>query len=197
MEDEICRRFPNYECDGTFCWAQSDPENTKVAHGLNTDRRMRRGDLLSLNVFPMIMGYYHLLERSLVFGPISPDIQKYFEIQVEVHHAGIAALKPGVRLGDIDDEIINPIYEQHELLRNRTFGTGHSFSIMGYWYGRDELGEIRPYNDYVLQPNMIMSMKLMISVDGVGGFKHADMFLITENGNEPLTRFRNDVIVID
>ena len=197
MEEEICRRFPGHECDGTFCWAQSGPENTKVAHGLNTDRQIHSGDLLSLNVFPMILGYYHLLERSLVFGPISAEVQKYFEIQVEVHHAGIAALKPGVRLGDIDDAIINPIYEQHGLLENRTFGTGHSFGIMGYWYGRDELGEIRPYNDYVLQPNMVMSMEPMISVDGIGGFKHADMFLITENGNEPLTRFRNDVIVID
>jgi len=118
-------------------------------------------------------------------------------VVVEVHHAGIAALKPGVRLGGIDDAIINPICEQHGLLENRTFGTGHSFGIMGYWYGRDELGEIRPYNDYVLQPNMVMSMEPMISVDGIGGFKHADMFLITENGNEPLTRFRNDVIVID
>ena len=44
---------------------------------------------------------------------------------------------------------------------------------------------------------MVMSMEPMISVDGIGGFKHADMFLITEKGNEPLTRFRNDVIVID
>ena len=88
------------------------------------------------------------------------------------------------------------IRDRHGLLENRTFGTGHSFGIMGDWYGRDELGEIRPYNAYVLQPNMVMSMEPMISVDGIGGFKHADMFLITENGNEPLTRFRNDVIVI-
>ena len=43
---------------------------------------------------------------------------------------------------------------------------------------------------------MVMSMEPMISIDGIGGFKHADMFLITENGNEPLTRFRNDMIVI-
>ena len=196
MEEEICHRFPGEECDGSFCWAQSGTENTKVAHALNTDRQMQRGDLLSLNVFPMILGYYHLLERSLVFGPISDKVQKYFDIQVEVHHAGIEALKPGVRLGDIDDAVINPIYEKYGLLENRTFGTGHSFGIMGYWYGRDELGEIRPYNDYLLRPGMVMSMEPMIALDGVGGFKHADMLLITEDGNERLTRFRNDVIVI-
>ncbi|MEE2804735.1 MAG: aminopeptidase P family protein [Pseudomonadota bacterium] len=196
MEEEICRRFPSYECDGTFCWAQSGPEHTKIAHALNTDRQIQKGDLLSLNVFPMILGYYHLLERSLVFGPISDEVRKFFEIQVEVHQAGIESLQPGVRLGDIDDTVINPIYKHYGLVKHRTFGTGHSFGIMGYWYGRDELGEIRPYNDYVLQPNMVMSMEPMIAVDGIGGFKHADMFLITENGNERLTIFPNDVIVI-
>ena len=196
MEEEICRRFSGYECDGTFCWAQSGPEHTKVAHALNTDRKISDGDLLSLNVFPMIMGYYHLLERTLVFGSISDKVKELFEIQVEVHHAGIEALRPGVRLGDIDDAAIDPIYEKYNLRGNRTFGTGHSFGIMGYWYGRDELGEIRPYNDYILQPNMVMSIEPMMALDGFGGFKHADMFLITNEGSERLTRFRNDVIVI-
>ena len=196
MEEEICRRFPGYECDGTFCWAQSGSEHTKVAHALNTDRKISDGDLLSLNVFPMIMGYYHLLERTLVFGSISDKVKELFEIQVEVHHAGIEALRPGVRLGDIDDAAIDPIYEKYNLRGNRTFGTGHSFGIMGYWYGRDELGEIRPYNDYILQPNMVMSIEPMMALDGFGGFKHADMFLITNEGSERLTRFRNDVIVI-
>ena len=196
MEEEICRRFPDEECDGTFCWAQSGAEHTKVAHALNTPRPIQRGDLLSLNVFPMILGYYHLLERSLVFGSMSDEVRKYFDIQVEVHQAGIEALKPGARLGDIDDAVITPIYEKHGLLENRTFGTGHSFGIMGYWYGRDELGEIRPYNDYVLQPGIVMSMEPMIALDGVGGFKHADMLLITADGNERLTCFRNDVIAI-
>ncbi|GIT54266.1 MAG: hypothetical protein Ct9H300mP16_14260 [Pseudomonadota bacterium] len=47
---------------------------------------------------------------------------------------------------------------------------------MGYWYGRDELGEIPgPHNDYVLEPGIVMSMEPMIALDGVGGFKHADM----------------------
>ena len=196
MEEEICRRFPGYECDGTFCWAQSGSEHTKVAHALNTDRKISDGDLLSLNVFPMIMGYYHLLERTLVFGSISDKVKELFEIQVEVHHAGIEALRPGVRLGDIDDAAIDPIYEKYNLRGNRTFGTGHSFGNMGYWYGRDELGEIRPYNDYILQPNMVMSIEPMMALDGFGGFKHADMFLITNEGSERLTRFRNDVIVI-
>ncbi|NKB77370.1 MAG: M24 family metallopeptidase [Gammaproteobacteria bacterium] len=197
MESEICRRFPDEECDGTFAWFQSGPVNTAGAHALNTTRKLQRGDVLSLNCFPIIVGYYHLLERTLVLGPMSDDVRKYFEIEVEVHHSGISALKPGIRLGDIDEEYINPIYRKHGLLENRTFGTGHSFGIMHYWYGRDEIGEIRPYNDTILEPGMVMSIEPMIAIDGGGGFKHADMFIVKEDGVEQLTNFDNGVIVID
>jgi creatinase len=197
MESEICERFPDEECDGTFAWFQSGPVNTADAHALNTTRKLQQGDVLSLNCFPIIVGYYHLLERTLVLGPMSDEVRKYFEIEVEVHHSGISALKPGVRLGDIDDQFINPIYRKHGLLDARTFGTGHSFGIMHYWYGRDEIGEIRPYNDTILEPGMVMSIEPMIAIDGVGGFKHADMFVVQEDGVEQLTNFNNGVIVID
>ncbi|MEM7428000.1 MAG: aminopeptidase P family protein [Pseudomonadota bacterium] len=197
METEICRRFPDEECDSTFAWFQSGPVNTTVAHALNTTRRIEPGDVLSLNVFPMIVGYYHLLERTLVYGPMSDEVRRLFEIQVEVHHSGISALKPGIRLGDIDEEFINPIYRRHGLLEARTFGTGHSFGIMCYWFGRDEIGEIRPYNDTILEPGMVLSIEPMIAVEGVGGFKHADMFIVLEDGIEQLTNFDNGLIVLD
>jgi creatinase len=197
MELEICKRFPDEECDGTFAWFQSGPVNTTVAHALNTNRKVERGDVLSLNVFPMIVGYYHLLERTLVMGPVSDEVRKYFEIEVEVHHSGISALKPGIRLGDIDDQFITPIYRKHGLEDARTFGTGHSFGIMHYWFGRDEIGEIRPYNDTILEPGMVLSIEPMISIEGVGGFKHADMFIVNEDGIEQLTNYDNGVIVID
>ena len=80
---------------------------------------------------------------------------------------------------------------------SRTFGTGHSFGIMSYWYGRDEIGEIRPYNNTILEPGMVLSIEPMISIEGVGGFKHADMFIVNDNGIEQLTNFNNKIIVID
>lgn len=86
-------------------------------------------------------------------------------------------------------------FEKAGYLADRTFGTGHSFGIMSRWYGRDEIGEMRPYNDRKLEKNMIVSIEPMISVEGIGGFRHADMLLITEEGSELLTTFDNGLIV--
>jgi Xaa-Pro dipeptidase len=54
---------------------------------------------------------------------------------------------------------------------------------------------MRPYNNRELQPNMVVSMEPMISVENIGGFRHADMFLITADGSELLTTFDNGLLV--
>ena len=81
------------------------------------------------------------------------------------HHAGIGALKRGVRFNEIDD-VVNPLFEEAGYLDDRTFGTGHSFDIMSRWCGRDEIGGMRPYNDRLLEKNLVVSMEPMISVKG-------------------------------
>jgi len=41
----------------------------------------------------------------------------------------------------------------------------------------------------------VVSMEPMISVENIGGFRHADMFLITADGSELLTTFDNGLLV--
>ena len=104
-------------------------------------------------------------------------------------------VKPGMPISEID-LVIDPIFEKAGYLQDRTFGTGHSFGIMGQWYGRDEIGEMRPYNDTVRRQNMVVSIETMISVPGIGGFRHADMLLVTEDGNDVPTTFPRGLISI-
>jgi creatinase len=70
METEIARAFPDSELRDTWVWFQSGL-NTDGAHNPVTARRLARGDILSLNTFPMISGYYTALERTLFLG--QPD----------------------------------------------------------------------------------------------------------------------------
>ena len=67
MEAEIARRFPDAEYRDTWVWFQSGL-NTDGAHNPVTGRVLKRGDILSLNCFPMISGYYTALERTMFVG---------------------------------------------------------------------------------------------------------------------------------
>ena len=64
MEREIAKTYPNAEYMDTWVWFQSGI-NTDGAHNPKTNRKIIKGDILSLNTFPMISGYYTALERTL------------------------------------------------------------------------------------------------------------------------------------
>ena len=69
MELAIADTFPDSELRDTWVWFQSGI-NTDGAHNPVTSRQLQIGDILSLNAFPMISGYYAALERTLFVGEV-------------------------------------------------------------------------------------------------------------------------------
>jgi creatinase len=63
MIREIAKTFPDGELMDTWVWFQSGI-NTDGARNPVTSRKVDAGDILSLNTFPMIAGYYAALERN-------------------------------------------------------------------------------------------------------------------------------------
>ena len=162
MVREIGQRQPHVELMDTWTWFQSGI-NTDGAHNPVTSRRIERGDILSLNCFPMPSGYYTALERTLFAEECSDAHLRLWNLNVEVHEAGIALIEPGVRCCDIA-AALNTIYERYGLLPNRTFGYGHSFGVLCHYYGREAGLEFREDVPTVLEPNMVVSMEPMIMI---------------------------------
>jgi creatinase len=191
MELEIAKRFPDAEYRDTWVWFQSGI-NTDGAHNPVTARRLQRGDILSLNTFPMISGYYTALERTLFVGEVDPDSLKVWQANVAAHEYGISLLKPGSSCADITHKI-NAFFEERDLLQYRTFGYGHSFGVLSHYYGREAGLELREDIDTVLEPGMVISMEPMLTIaegnPGAGGYREHDILVITEDGNENITGY--------
>ena len=191
MVREIARIWPHAELLDTWTWFQSGI-NTDGAHNPATSRKIKPGDILSLNCFPMVAGYYVALERTLFAGNASKEHLKMWEVNCHVHDVGKKLLVPGARCSDIAKSL-NDIYAQHDLLKYRTFGYGHSFGVLCHYYGREAGLELREDCDTVLQPGMVISMEPMIMIPaghkGAGGYREHDILVITEKGNRNLTGF--------
>ncbi|MEL7132709.1 MAG: aminopeptidase P family protein, partial [Pseudomonadota bacterium] len=125
MELEIAKRFPDAEYRDTWVWFQSGI-NTDGAHNPVTGRTLERGDILSLNTFPMISGYYTALERTLFVETVDDTSLKIWNHNVAAHELGMSLLKPGVTCADVT-EGVNAYFREHDLLQYRSFGYGHSF----------------------------------------------------------------------
>ena len=191
MVNEIARSFPHAELMDTWTWFQSGV-NTDGAHNPVTSRRLERGDILSLNCFPMIAGYYTALERTLFCEEASEAHRRIWEVNCVVHDEGKRLLRPGAVCGEVATAL-NEIYAEHDLLRYRTFGYGHSFGVLCHYYGREAGLELREDIDTVLEPNMVVSMEPMLMIPeglpGAGGYREHDILVITADGNENLTGF--------
>ena len=191
MVREIARSYPDAELRDTWVWFQSGV-NTDGAHNWATSRQVRRGDILSLNCFPMIAGYYTALERTLFYGQPSPEALRYWEINVRVHERGLQLIKPGAVCSEIAAEL-NEIFDAEGLLPNRTFGYGHSFGVLSHYYGREAGLELREDIHTVLEPGMVVSMEPMITIPegrpGAGGYREHDILVVGTDGAENITRF--------
>ncbi|MEO1950494.1 M24 family metallopeptidase, partial [Thioclava sp.] len=100
MELEIAKRFPEAEYRDTWVWFQSGI-NTDGAHNPVTGRVLQRGDILSLNTFPMISGYYTALERTLFVGEVDDASRTIWEANVAAHEYGMSLLKPGASCAEV------------------------------------------------------------------------------------------------
>lgn len=191
MEVEIARRFPDAEYRDTWVWFQSGI-NTDGAHNPVTSRVLKRGDILSLNTFPMISGYYTALERTLFVDEVDPASLKIWEANVAAHEYGMSLLLPGASCAEITQKI-NAFFAERDLLQYRTFGYGHSFGILSHFYSREAGLELREDIDTVLEPGMVISMEPMLTIGegqpGAGGYREHDILVINEDGNENITGY--------
>ena len=191
MEREIAKKYPDAEYMDTWVWFQSGI-NTDGAHNPKTNRKLKIGDILSLNTFPMISGYYTALERTLFLETVDDASLKAWEANVKVHKRGIELIKPGVKCSEICSEL-NDLFAQLGYIEYRTFGYGHSFGMLSHFYGREVGLELREDIETVLEKNMVISMEPMIMIPedkpGAGGYREHDILVIGENNSENITKF--------
>ncbi|MEN8842035.1 MAG: aminopeptidase P family protein [Octadecabacter sp.] len=191
MELEIAKRFPDSELRDSWVWFQSGI-NTDGAHNPVTTRKLERGDILSLNTFPMISGYYTALERTMFVGEVDDASLKIWEANVAAHEYGMSLLVPGAKCSEITHKI-NDFFAERQLLQYRTFGYGHSFGVLSHYYGREAGLELREDVDTVLEAGMVISMEPMLTIGegspGAGGYREHDILVINEDGNENITGY--------
>ena len=191
MEREIAKTYPEAEYMDTWVWSQSGL-NTDGAHNPKTNRKLKSGDILSLNTFPMISGYYTALERTLFVNEIDDASLKAWEANIKVHKRGLELIKPGVKCSDICHEL-NELFAELGYLQYRTFGYGHSFGVLSHFYGREAGLELREDIDTVLEENMVVSMEPMIMIPedkpGAGGYREHDILVIGKDSAENITKF--------
>jgi len=191
MVPEIAKSYPSRELRETWCLVQAGI-NTDGAHNWPTTRKLQKGDLLSINCFPMMSGHYTAMERTMFLGQPDKRSLELWKINVEAFELGKELIKPGAIAQDVAAEL-NRFFEKHDLLKYAPIGYGHSFGVMSPYYGREAAMEFREDIATELKPNMVVSMEPMLTIPdnmpGAGAYREHDILVLTEDGHRNLTEF--------
>jgi methionyl aminopeptidase len=80
--------------------------NEEVVHGIPSDRKLKEGDLVSLDLGVKFEGYYADAARSWIVGKGTPETKRLTRVAKEAFLAGLEAVRePGKRIGDLSSAI--------------------------------------------------------------------------------------------
>jgi methionyl aminopeptidase len=75
--------------------------NEEVVHGIPGPRKLRQGDIVSLDLGCILEGFYGDAARTVAVGEVSPEARRLMQVTREALAAGIEECRPGKRVGDI------------------------------------------------------------------------------------------------
>ena len=79
--------------------------DSEVVHGVPNNKKLKEGQILSLDVGAIYKGYYGDHARTFPVGQISASARKLLDVTEESLYIGIKSAKPGNRIGDIGHSI--------------------------------------------------------------------------------------------
>jgi Xaa-Pro dipeptidase len=161
--------------------------NAAIPHALANNITFRAGDVLGGSGDCAAWGYCSELERTMILGPASDAQRQMFEHMLALQETALAALRPGVRCCDVDREV-RGYYQAHDLVGYWKHHTGHAIGLRfheGPFLDIADTTEIRPGMLFTIEPGLYIA--------GLGGFRHSDTVLVTEEGNEILTYYPRDL----
>lgn len=163
-----------------------------MAHGTATDKKLEKGDLVTIDFGYYVDGYTSDVTRTFAIGEIDPELAKIYAIVKQANEDGIDVIKPGLSTAEVDkvvrDYITGEGYGDYYI-----HSTGHGAGLdihEGPYLSARSSDELQAGNLLTIEPGIYLA--------GKGGVRIEDDVLVTENGHEVLTAgISKDLITID
>lgn len=153
-----------------------------LAHAFPTSKKIEEGEMVVVDFGVMKDGYCSDMTRTLLFGKVSDEHMRIFDLVQESQDAAIAAAAPGVLAKTVEDAH-RAVFLREGLDDYALRGLGHGIGLQIHECPRIVIG-----NETVLKPGMIFTVEPGLYFPGDCGVRTEDDVLITETGVENLSR---------
>jgi len=157
------------------------------AHAIAHNIEFRVGDVLVTETGAPVWGYNAELERALVIGPASDEVRRLFDHAVAAQDVAFAAVRPGATCADVDTAVLR-YFEEHDLMGYWRQHVGHAIGLRNHEAPFLDVGD-----HTVIEPGMVLTIEPGLYDSAIGGFRHSDTVVVTEDGMEILTDYPRDL----
>ncbi len=157
------------------------------AHAVAHTIEFKAGDVLVTETSAPIWGYNAELERAMVIGPPTDEMRRLFDHTVAAQRVAFDAIRPGATCADVDGAVLR-YFEENDLLRYWRQHTGHGIGLRNHEAPFLDVGDPTP-----LEPGMVFTIEPGLYDPAIGGFRHSDTVVVTEDGMDILTDYPSDI----
>lgn len=155
--------------------------NGAMPHASVTNRRIKKGDLVTFDFGAEANGYYSDMTRTFCVGRPSARQREIHGLVLRAQAAAIRSIRVGVPCKTVDDaarEVIKGAGHG----RHFGHGTGHGIGLMVH-----EGPSVSPLSGDTIKENMVFTVEPGVYLPGWGGVRIEDMVQVTEAGVRVLT----------
>ncbi len=171
-------RFIKYKGanDSAFKVIVASGINSSYPHHLTSKRKIKKNDLVLIDIGVDYLGYKSDLTRVFFWGKIKPLVHSVFDIIKEAQTQAIKKVKPGIPIRDIDLASRRRISEfgyGDYFIHN----TGHGIGLEGH-----EAPNISSKETKLIRAGMVFTFEPGVYLPGKFGIRIEDLVLVTEKG---------------
>ncbi|MDF9408936.1 Xaa-Pro peptidase family protein [Pelotomaculum isophthalicicum JI] len=160
-----------------------------LPHGVASTRKLREGDLVTLDFGAVYHGYHSDITRTVVIGEPGPKQQEIYYIVLEAQMRAIEAIRSGRRASDVD-RIARDVIAAKGYGERFGHGTGHGLGLSIH-----ENPRLSSKDDTVLRQGMIVTVEPGIYLPDWGGVRIEDTVVVEESGCKVLTGIPKDKLI--
>lgn len=162
---------------------------SSMPHGIPSDKRLERGDFVTMDFGCVYKGYCSDMTRTVVIEKADDEQTKIYNTVLSAQLKGLETIRAGIKGKDADRTA-------RDIISGAGYGRcfGHS---LGHGVGLviHELPNLSPASEITLCENMIVTCEPGIYVEGFGGVRIEDMVAVTKNGVENLASSPKELII--
>jgi Xaa-Pro aminopeptidase len=165
-------------------------ERGALPHARASNRKLRRGDMVTLDFGCIVGGYRSDLTRTVSIGRPSPEFRWIYDVVLQANQEALAAVRSGMAARDLDS-VARGVFHRAGYGKWFHHSLGHGLGLRVH-----ERPRISPLSRDVLTEGNVVTIEPGVYLPGKGGVRIEDDVLIRAHGMSLITHAPKELLIL-